>query len=181
MDWQEVLMNQPAALDLIDESARFFSEPAGDPLVALEKAHLTQLTLCDMLEQIADSIPGQINREVCSRLAAGLLPLIRDIHQFEEEILYPQALDRLGTAPEIESTIRRLRYEHCEDECFAEELADALYELGTGKAPRNPEAIGYMLRGFFEAMRRHIAFEHEHLVRLLRQTATDGQQGLVTG
>ena len=25
-----------------------------------------------------------------------------------------------------------------------------------GKAPANPEATGYMLRGFFEALRRHI-------------------------
>ncbi|MEX3009893.1 hemerythrin domain-containing protein [Hoeflea sp. TYP-13] len=174
-------MHQPAALDLINESARFFSSPDGDPLIALEKAHLTQLTLCDMLEQIADSIPGQINRETCSKLGSNLLPLIRNIHQFEEDILYPLAVERLGTSPAIESTITRLKYEHCEDECFAEELADALHELGTGKAPRNPEAMGYMLRGFFEAMRRHIAFEHEHLVRLLRQAATDGQHGLVTG
>ena len=174
-------MQQPAALELIDESARFFSAPDGDPLEALEKAHLTQLTLCDMLEQIADSIPGQIDRQTCARLAERLLPLLRDIHSFEEEILYPQALESPGTAPDIETTITRLRFEHCEDECFAEELADALHELGTGKAPGNPEATGYMLRGFFEAMRRHIAFEHEHLVRLLRASATEGQHGLVTG
>ncbi|NDW04440.1 hypothetical protein GTK09_08345 [Jiella sp. 40Bstr34] len=29
------------------------------------------------------------------------------------------------------------------------------------------EALGYMLRGFFEGLRRHIAFEEEHLVPLL--------------
>ena len=38
------------------------------------------------------------------------------------------------------------------------------------------EALGYMLRGFFEGLRRHIAFEEEHLVPLL---ATAGQ-GRVT-
>ncbi|WP_419911377.1 hemerythrin domain-containing protein [Hoeflea sp.] len=174
-------MQQPAALELIDESARFFSAPDGDPLEALEKAHVTQLTICDMLEQIADSIPGQINRLTCGRLAEMLLPLIRNIHSFEEETLYPQAMDRLGTAPEIETTITRLKFEHCEDECFAEELADALHELASGNAPKNPEATGYMLRGFFEAMRRHIAFEHDHLVRLMRHAVTEEQHGLVTG
>ncbi|MCP4317040.1 MAG: hemerythrin domain-containing protein [Hyphomicrobiales bacterium] len=174
-------MHQLAGLDLIAEAKLFFSSPDGDPLVALEKAHVTQLTLCDMLEQIADSIPGQISRETCSKLGGDLLPLIRNIHRFEEDILYPLAIERLGSTPAIEATVTRLQYEHCEDECFAEELADALYELGTGKAPKNPEAIGYMLRGFFEALRRHIAFEHEHLLRLMRQAATDGRDDLVTG
>ncbi|MDA4844619.1 hemerythrin domain-containing protein [Hoeflea poritis] len=174
-------MHQPAALELIDESARFFSAPDGDPLEALEKAHLTQLALCDMLEQIADSIPGQINRQTCSRLADKLLPLIRDIHSYEEETLYPRAMKSLGGAPELETTITRLKFEHCEDECFAEELADALHELATANAPKNPEATGYMLRGFFEALRRHIAFEHEHLVRMLRHAAMEERIGLVTG
>ena len=27
------------------------------------------------------------------------------------------------------------------------------------------EAVGYMLRGFFEVMRRHIAFERDHLMK----------------
>ena len=36
-------------------------------------------------------------------------------------------------------------------------------------SPANPaaETLGYMLRGFFEGLRRHIAFEEEHLVPLL--------------
>jgi hypothetical protein len=64
----------------------------------------------------------------------------------------------------IETTLNRLRFEHCEDECFAEELTEALNALGTGNPDVNIEAIGYMLRGFFEAMRRHIAFESEMLL-----------------
>lgn len=174
-------MPQLSGLDLIAESTRYFSEPEGDPLISLEKAHVTLFCLCDMLEQVADSIPGQISRETCSKLGANLLPLMRNIHQFEEDILYPLAVERLGATPAIESTITRLRYEHCEDECFAEELAEALRELGTGKAPKNPEATGYMLRGFFEAVRRHIAFEHDHLLSLMRHAADDEPDGFVTG
>ncbi|MCE7026540.1 hemerythrin domain-containing protein [Jiella avicenniae] len=37
---------------------------------------------------------------------------------------------------------------------------------GSAKNPA-AEALGYMLRGFFEGLRRHIAFEEEHLVPLL--------------
>ncbi len=62
------------------------------------------------------------------------------------------------------TTLNRLRFEHCEDECFAEELTEALNALGSGNPDVNIEAIGYMLRGFFEAMRRHIAFESEMLL-----------------
>ncbi len=36
-----------------------------------------------------------------------------------------------------------------------------------GHADPVAEALGYMLRGFFEGLRRHIAFEEEHLVPLL--------------
>ena len=174
-------MAQEPGLDLIADSIEHFPEPDGDPLLALEKAHVTLLSLCDLLEQIADSIPGQISRETCSKLGTNLLPLIRNIHQFEEDILYPLAVERLGATRAIESTITRLRYEHTEDECFAEELADALTELGTGKAPKNPEATGYMLRGFFEALRRHIAFERDHLLNLMRRPSSDGRDDLVTG
>lgn len=174
-------MHHPSGFDLIAEATRFFSSPTGDPLVAFEMAHVTQLALCDLLEQIADSIPGQISIETCSKLGGDLLPLIRDIHRFEEDIIYPLAIKQLGTTPAMEATVTRLRYEHCEDECFAEELADALNELGKGKEPENPEAMGYMLRGFFEALRRHIAFENEHLLRLMRQAATDGRDDIVSG
>ncbi|MNL85495.1 hypothetical protein D3C87_2138230 [compost metagenome] len=42
-------------------------------------------------------------------------------------------------------------------------MTDALLKLGSG-ATVNMEATGYMLRGFFEGMRRHIAFEREFLL-----------------
>lgn len=162
-------MQEPAGLELITEASQYFAGPVGDPLEATERAHVALHTLCDMLEQIADSLPRDVSRSTCASLGGDLLPLLRDIHQFEEDSLYPLAIQRLGATPEVESTIRRLQYEHCEDECFAEELSDALRELGGGKAPRNPEATGYMLRGFFEALRRHIAFERDHLLGVLRQ------------
>ena len=56
-----------------------------------------------------------------------------------------------------------------EDECYAEDLTDALEQLA-GKKPGSVQAetFGYMLRGFFEAMRRHIAFEQTHLPPLAK-------------
>ncbi|MEM6463983.1 MAG: hemerythrin domain-containing protein [Pseudomonadota bacterium] len=170
-------MSRNLGLELIADSMSFFAAPDGDPLIALERAHDALLTLCDMLEQIADSIPTRICHDTCYRLGRDLLPLIRSIHQFEEDILYPLAVQRLGASKAIESTVIRLRYEHCEDECFAEELSDALQEVGSGKDLKNPEAMGYMLRGFFEVLRRHIAFERDHLLGLMRRAISDGNNG----
>ena len=51
------------------------------------------------------------------------------------------------------------------------EIVDALEELAT-VGVGNIDKLSYMLRGFFEGLRRHIAFEKEHLVPLLMQKGT---------
>lgn len=142
-----------------------------DPIAALRKAHREQLLLCDRLEEIADSLPDGVNRQKCIYAARALGPMIRGVHRFEEEVVFPMIAEQLKNDDKIEATLNRLRFEHCEDECFAEELIEALHDLGAGNADINVEAIGYMLRGFFEAMRRHIAFESEHLLSMDALTA----------
>ncbi|WP_394688678.1 hemerythrin domain-containing protein [Hoeflea sp.] len=142
-----------------------------NPIAALRKAHKEQLLLCDRLEEIADSLPDSVNRQKCIYAARALGPMIRGVHRFEEDVVFPMIAKRLADHEDIETTLTRLRFEHCEDECFAEELTEALHALGAGGAEINIEATGYMLRGFFEAMRRHIAFESEHL---LREAAFEG-------
>lgn len=140
--------------------------PVGaDPVQVLLKAHLDQLALCDRLEEIADSLPDQVNRQKCIYAALALGPMIRGLHKFEEEVVFPLiAAEHVGDELTTR-TLNRLKFEHCEDECFAEELIEALHDLGAGKRDMNMEATGYMLRGFFEALRRHIAFENELLLR----------------
>ena len=61
-------------------------------------------------------------------------------------------------------TVRRLKAEHVEDECAAQDITDVLLDVGRGGAVENPEALGFMLRAFFEGQRRHIAFEREHML-----------------
>ncbi|MCA1443802.1 hypothetical protein I6F07_27045 [Ensifer sp. IC4062] len=63
--------------------------------------------------------------------------------------------------------MERLKYEHCEDECFAEELTEMLGRLGAADRTVNAETAGYMLRGFFTSVRRHIRFEQECLCSVL--------------
>jgi len=152
-----------------------------NPIAALRKAHKEQLLLCDRLEEIADSLPDAVNRQKCIYAARALGPMIRGVHRFEEDVVFPLIADRLKDDEKIGPTLNRLRFEHCEDECFAEELTEALHDLGSGSPEINIEAIGYMLRGFFEAMRRHIAFESELLLPIGDRPATGSNSNETPG
>lgn len=138
--------------------------PGENPIAALRKAHREQLLLCDRLEEIADSLPDSVNRQKCLYAARALGPMIRGVHRFEEDVVFPMIATQPESDEKIQATLNRLRFEHCEDECFAEELTEALHALAAGANDINIEATGYMLRGFFEAMRRHLAFENEYLL-----------------
>ncbi|MDI7863560.1 hemerythrin domain-containing protein [Rhizobiaceae bacterium n13] len=133
------------------------------PLSWLHEAHDAHLALCRELEEIADSLPANINRQKCIYAAKALGPLIRDVQHYEETVLFPW-LQQHNPDPALPLTLERLKFEHFEDACFAEELTDILLKLGAGSAV-NTEAAGYMLRGFFEMNRRHIAFEREYLLK----------------
>lgn len=131
----------------------------------LKKAHDTQLSLCTALEEIADSLPANVNRQKCIYAAKSLIPLVNGVHRYEEEAVFPLMERRTSGDPELVDAIARLKFEHVEDECFAEELADTLTRLGSGDGSVNAETAGYMLRGFFGAIRRHIAFEQQFMLR----------------
>lgn len=137
--------------------------PSGAKSIAWWKeAHRLQLALCDDLEAIADSLPGNIVNQDCLFAAKSLGRLIRDVHAYEEETLFPALRPMFPTSSEFGSAVDRLIFEHLTDECYADDIAEKLLYLGTGGRDANMEALGYMLRGFFEALRRHIAFERDH-------------------
>ena len=150
---------------------RIFGRQADrDDMIALAKgAHAEMLRLCSTLEDVADSLPRGYDRVKCLRLASELVPLVRAIHRFEEETLFPAYIEAMRMQDRDSGSIARLLSEHVEDECFAGELTEALLDLGRGGPPPNPEALGFMLRGFFESKRRHIAFEREHVVPLVSE------------
>lgn len=131
-----------------------------------QQAHEEQLRLCDELEDIADSLPAMVNRQKCIYAAKALGPLIRGVHHYEDNVLFPSFEARMPASPDFARTLARLKFEHFEDECFADELTERLLMLGSGRGGVNMEATGYMLRGFFESVRRHIAFEQDYFTTL---------------
>lgn len=122
-----------------------------------------QLVLCDLLEVIADALPDRLDHDNCRRAAALVGPLLRLAHEAEEALLFPRiaAVHAHGDA-----VVERLRLEHLEDECFGEEVQYELHQLGCKRPVLAPEATGYMLRGFFECLRRHVLHERELLESL---------------
>ena len=134
--------------------------PTGNVILVVEH-HSIKLALCDELETVADSLPHDIDPQHCLYLARAICPMVARAHDLEESLLFPRLQGRAGLA-----TLERLRFEHYEDMCFAEEVRDALMSIGRGDPAPSFEAIGYMLRGFFEAVRRHVAFERELVVPL---------------
>ncbi len=88
-------------------------------------------------------------------------------HRHEEEAVFPAFEADGANAMARANSIQRLKAEHVEDECAAQDLTDVLLVIGHGGTPENPEALGFMLRAFFETLRRHIAFEREHVLPAL--------------
>lgn len=161
------------------DASNGMATPRREPSVAIPdrlapdwwtQAQADQLSLCRELEDIADSLPANVNKQKCIHAARALGPLIKTVHVYEERVLFP-ALAGGAVADELSATIDRLKFEHFADECFAEELSERLIHLGAGDPNINMEATGYMLRGFFEGLRRHIAFEREHLAQRLTRLA----------
>ena len=143
------------------------------PSISILDHHLkTQLSLCDSLEEIADGLPDNIDSQECLHIARSIYATVRRAHDFEENVLFPM-LTRSGNS-KIASTVDRLRGEHWEDESFAHELQDVLIEFVTHRQHANAETLGYMLRGFFEGVRRHIAFEKEYIVPLVSKAESLG-------
>ncbi len=135
---------------------------------ALQRNYRQMLELCDRLEAIADRLP-QADTGLCLELADTIEPLLEDTHDCEETSLFP-ILAASGRR-EFNQTVLRLRQEHLADIGAAGEVSDALRALANNRPTLPAEATGYLLRSFFDSMRRHINGEME-LLHLL-----DGSNG----
>jgi hypothetical protein len=145
--------------------------PLREPCRRLTAAYASKITLCDDLEAIADSLPFNVDRLSCLDVASRLLPLLRQSHRYEEDVLFPAFECGLGANRQ---SIQRLKAEHIYDEGAAEEITDTLLWIGRGGDIANPEALGFMLRAFFDTVRRHIAFEREHVFSALAKRLDAG-------
>ena len=140
-----------------------------DPLEVISREHREHLGLCDKLEEIADSLPNSVDRHVCLCVALALRCRVRVHHAVEENSLFPLLSTRVGNDIVFIGTLLRLQDEHRTDEGHCDEVLELLTSLSKGNQPENVEAAGYLLRGLFECMRRHIAFEEDYILPKARE------------
>ena len=129
--------------------------------------HRAQLDLCRRLESVADDLPNNFNPQECLSISWQLFSTVKAAHKFEEEELFPMLDTVTGFPLEMKKTVERLRYEHWEDEMSAEDISFYLKQLVRKPEDVNIGKTSYMLRGFFDGMRRHTAFEAEYLLPYL--------------
>lgn len=143
-----------------------------DPLGVLSEEHALQNELCDLLEAIADKLPHHFDTQLVS-VAISLLEAGLPRHmQLEEEAFFPLLRERLPEAHPLYAVLQCLEHEHDRDEATLIEICDALRDAVEVATPANPDMLGYMLRGFFESQRRHIAWEETVILPVARQTFT---------
>lgn len=146
----------------------------GKPEVSLLKSRLEanlarKSELCSALEDMADRLPFGVGPDYCRSLIKVLQPTLLRAHSFEEQSIFPLVVKHF---PDIEETLNRLCNEHIDDDSFASEIEDSLFQMFKEPTGANIDSLSYMLRGFFAGLRRHIAFEQEHIVPLLTEIST---------
>ncbi len=127
-----------------------------------------QSNLCAALESVADSLPTDVRSDDCLALGRSIYPIIARSHQFEQDVLFPILNEWSRTRPALAATLDRLHGEHWEDESFAEEVQHELVAFVADRTPQSADKLGYMLRGFFCGLRRHLAFDREFILPLLQ-------------
>ena len=133
------------------------------------QSHIGHVGLCDLLEEIADKLPNQVNPGLYD---AAMEMLKRDLalHRRDlEEGLFPLLLKRARPEDNIEASLEQLRVEHLTDDGSAHELLEMLPLLAAGDPMADPNVCGYMLRNFFECYRRHLSWELNLIVPLARK------------
>ncbi|MFZ3584203.1 hemerythrin domain-containing protein [Loktanella sp. DJP18] len=126
-----------------------------------------QVDLCCALETLADALPSRVDTRAATLLAETLQETLHNCHQMEETFIFPALLT---ACPDMLSTITRLRAEHVEDEEQACEVKDAIMAFVILQKRKDVEEFGYLLRGLFMALRRHLAFDRDYVLPLYRRT-----------
>lgn len=139
-----------------------------DPIALLEEEHELQRELCNVLEALADDLPTGFDKGLATVAVAILEGSMERHMRLEEEGLFPLLRECVADTDPIHSAMRCLEEEHGRDSGSLVEITDVLKAAIQKNAVENAEMLGYMLRGFFECLRRHVAWEDRVLIPTAR-------------
>lgn len=131
----------------------------------LQASHDGLGDLCAVLERVADDLPDDV--QLCS--IARARELLRDfITAVKRDMGGGLDERRVATPGAMGGLLRERR----KDVLLAEEVLDALDGYVAGDGRLNANAMGYLLRSFFDRIHQRIALERELISRLM--AARDG-------
>lgn len=133
---------------------------------ALEDKHRDLLMLCLQLEELAtDFDAGEVPRGI-GKVAKHIEPLIAAAHTLEEQKFYPDLELHAGSCFGA-LLLDQVKSEHRVDRRAARELSLTLAAVAQKRCRLSLNTVAHMVRGFQEALRRHITAEQMLLQQLL--------------
>jgi iron-sulfur cluster repair protein YtfE (RIC family) len=134
-------------------------------LSLLERDQMRLLRLCTALEKIADGLPGSGQHDKTAKVLAFLDKAFARHVFIHEKCVFPLVRSLEEKREPVELILSQLEFEHAADHGLIVEIASAFM----GGAGLEAQALGYLLRGFFENYRRHCAWERNALYPIVRK------------
>ena len=148
-------------------------QPLGEAfLTLLERDHMRLLRLCAGLEKIADGLPGTGHQARTGKVLAFLEAAFARHVFLHEKCLFPLIRSLEEKNEPVELMLRELEFEHSADRGLIVEILSAY--MGRDSRNAGLEALGYLLRSFFENYRRHSAWERTTLYPIVRAHLVSG-------
>ena len=152
-----------------------------DPILKIEEEQVHLMALCDRLETIADRLPDNLNHFTVETVAYELRAKLPRLHMHMEQQLFPILKKRALPEDGIEEIIDGFTHEHAMDDGYVLGVLGVLEildqssrsQIAADQTAENYEAVGYLLRGFFEALRRHLRWQRFIVLRLARLRLSD--------
>lgn len=145
------------------------------PIAFMQQGHERHLLLCDALEAIADGLPDNVNPNLTRCALTLLRSSALDDARAQEQALLQALGHHTASTRHLRFVIDRLAADHADDCCAALEIAGALGELAEHGSVSNPDLLGFMLRAYFDAQRRHIEWEARVFLPLVSELLTSDE------
>ncbi|MFY9874918.1 MAG: hemerythrin domain-containing protein [Rhodomicrobium sp.] len=148
--------------------ASYRPQPLGEAfLTLLERDQMRLLRICAALEKIADGLPGTGHQRKTGKVLAFLDKAFSRHVFLHEKCLFPLIRSLEEKNEPLELMLRELEFEHAADRGLIVEILSAF--MGRDSRNIGLEALGYLLRSFFENYRRHAAWERATAYPIVRK------------
>jgi hypothetical protein len=134
------------------------------PFVTFVRLIREKIDACGQLEQIANSLPNHVDIDQCAKLFEQLPDLLGLCDDINQRVIFPLLLRHQSHSYFTHSTAERLVDERLMNQVYALEVSELLAQLAKAESIQNVEASGYLLRSFFETVRRSCAFDLEYII-----------------